>query len=524
MKTATITVLIILTSIFIVLFDNFSFFQHVLEVYPFNLANSAFILSLGVLLYALIVILLTLVSSRYILKPIIIISLILAAFIAYFMQSYNIVIDKTMIANILQTDINESGDLISFKLLIYVVFLGLLPSYIVYKTPLIYRSFKTELFSRIKLFIIHLLLILVILFSFSKFYASFFREHRILRLYTNPVTAVYNLVSYSYGQFKDKNIPMKKIGLDAREIKKDNKRKIVIMVVGEAARSDHFSLNGYKKKTNPLLEKEQIINFPQMYSCGTATAISVPCMFSMYNRVDYDSSKGHHTYSVLDVLSHAGIQILWRDNNSDSKGVALRVSHENYKSPKLNTVCDTECRDIGMLKGLKKVISKSNKDILIVLHQMGNHGPEYFKRYPKRFEKFTPVCKTNQLEECTKEEINNAYDNALLYTDYFLAHVIDFLKTYDKTAQTAMIYMADHGESLGENGIYLHGLPYFIAPEAQKHIGSIIWFGENFPTDREKIKKLSKQKYSQDNLFSTLLGVFNVQTKVYKKKMDILAQ
>ena len=524
MRTTTIAVLIIFTSIFIVLFDNLSFFQHVLETYPFNLQNSAFLLSLGIVLYGLIVILFTIVSSRYILKPVIIISLILASLIAYFMQSYNIVIDKTMIENTLQTDIHESMDLFSIKLLIYLGLLGILPSYVVYKIPLAHRPFKTELLSRIKLILAHLLLIALLLFSFSKFYTSFFREHRVLRLYTNPVTAVYNLVSYTYDQFKDKNIPMKRIGLDAKQIKKNKKRKIVIMVVGEAARSDHFSLNGYTKETNPLLKKENIINFSQMYSCGTTTAVSVPCMFSIYDRDEYDSTKGHNTYNVLDVLSHAGIEILWRDNNSDSKGVARRVPHENYKTPQLNTVCDIECRDTGMLKSLEKVISKNKKDILIVLHQMGNHGPAYFKRYPEAFKKFTPVCETNQLEACTKEEISNAYDNALLYTDYFLKKVIDFLKQYERTEQTAMIYIADHGESLGENGLYLHGLPYFIAPEHQKHVGSIMWFGKDFPIDQEKIKKISDQKYSQDNLFSTLLGLFNVQTKVYKKEMDILGQ
>ncbi|WP_296823707.1 phosphoethanolamine transferase [Sulfurovum sp.] len=528
MRSITTPLLIILTSIFIVLFDNVSFFKHVLETYPFTMKNVGFLLSLGIILYALIVILLTTVSSRYILKPVIIISLILASLIAYFMQSYNIVIDKTMIENTLQTDIHESMDLLSIKLIIYLILLGILPSWLVYKIPLQHRVFKTELWSKIKLILSHLILIVLLLFSFSKFYTSFFREHKDLRLYTNPVTAVYNLVSYTYDQVKDTNIPMKKIGQDAKQLKDttqaDRKRKIVIMVVGEAARSDHFSLNGYTKETNPLLKKEDIINFSQMYSCGTTTAVSVPCMFSMYGRDDYDSTKGNNTYNVLDVLSHAGIEVLWRDNNSDSKGVALRVPYENYKTPHLNTVCQSECRDVGMIKGLENVIAKSNKDILIVLHQMGNHGPAYFKRYPDAFKKFTPTCETNQLETCTTEEINNAYDNALLYTDYFLTQVVDFLKKYDEKAQTAMIYIADHGESLGENGLYLHGLPYFIAPEHQKHVGAFMWFGKNFPVDKEKLKTKSDHKYSQDNLFSTLLGLFNVQTKVYKKEMDILRQ
>jgi lipid A ethanolaminephosphotransferase len=316
---------------------------------------------------------------------------------------------------------------------------------------------------------------------------------------------------------------MQKIGMDAIQLKSERK-KVIIMVVGEAARSDHFSLNGYSKKTNPLLEKEDIVNFSQLYSCGTTTAVSVPCMFSVYKKNEYDSTKGYNTYNVLDILSQAGVETLWRDNNSDSKGIAVRLNYEEYKTSNLNTICDSECRDEGMLIGLENIIKKSNNDIIIVLHQMGNHGPAYYKRYPEKFKKFTPVCQTNQLEKCTKEEISNAYDNAILYTDYFLSKVINFLKQYENNISTAMVYMADHGESLGENGLYLHGLPYFIAPEHQKHVGSLMWFGKDFPIDKQKIKKISNNKYSHDNLFSTLLGLFNIQTEVYEKKMDILRE
>lgn len=294
------------------------------------------------------------------------------------------------------------------------------------------------------------------------------------------------------------------------------------MVVGEAARADHFSLNGYERETNPLLKKEEIIDFSHMYSCGTTTAISVPCMFSIYDRNDYDTQKGLHTENVLDVLSHAGVEVIWRDNNSNSKGVADRVQYENYRTAENNTICDDECRDEGMLVGLEQRIEASDKDMIIVLHQMGEHGPAYYKRYPKAFERFTPTCQTNQLEACSQEEIANAYDNALLYTDYFLSQTIQLLKKYEESMDTAMFYMADHGESLGEGGFYLHGLPYFIAPDTQRHVGSLLWLGKDFPVDKEKISNAASNKFSQDNLFSTLLGLFDVQTEVYKKEMDML--
>jgi len=152
---------------------------------------------------------------------------------------------------------------------------------------------------------------------------------------------------------------------------------------------------------------------------------------------------------------------------------------------------------------------------------MGNHGPAYYKRYPEAFERFTPTCQTNQLEECSQEEIANAYDNALLYTDYFLSQTIGLLKKYEDSIDTAMLYMADHGESLGEGGLYLHGLPYFIAPDTQKHVASVLWLGKGFPLDKEKLRKVASNEFSQDNLFSTLLGLFDVQSQVYEEEMDI---
>jgi lipid A ethanolaminephosphotransferase len=452
-----------------------------------------------------------------------------SAFTAYFMNTYHVVIDESMIRNSMQTNLSESSDLFTLKLVIYVVLLGLLPSYFVYKTKIDYKSFKGELFSKLKTIILSLLVIVIIVFSFSKFYTSFFREHKPLRYHVNPIYWIYSIGKYTSTTFNSGPIVVKPIGADAKiEKNEKNKSELIIMVVGEAARANRFSLNGYERETNPLLKKEEIVNFSNMYSCGTSTAESVPCMFSIYDRADYNYKKGITTENVVDVLKKTkDVEVLWRDNNSDSKGVALRVDFEDYRTSKTNTICaeDGECRDEGMLVGLDEYIQKhKGQDILIVLHQMGNHGPAYYKRYPKEFEKFTPVCKTNQLEKCTQEEVGNAYDNAILYTDYFLSKVINFLKPYSENYETGMVYMSDHGESLGENGIYLHGLPYFMAPDEQTHIGALMWFDGQIK-DRVDIEKLNTYKnnsFSQDNLFHTLLGLFEVETEVYKKDMDIL--
>tara|TARA_B100001063_G_scaffold247351_1_gene293016 strand:- start:1224 stop:2846 length:1623 start_codon:yes stop_codon:yes gene_type:complete len=525
--------LIVVVSIFFVIFYNTSFFKNVINVYSFEELNALYVSSIVILLISFIVFLFTLFSSKYTTKPILIITLLVSSFTAYFMDTYHVVIDDSMIRNSLQTDLAESSDLFSFKLVLYVFFLGLLPAYFIYKTKIEYKSFGKEIFSKVKTLILSLAIILIIVFSFSKFYTSFFREHKPLRYHVNPIYWMYSIGKYTEKSINSGPIVVKEIGTDA-SIKKEahhdeiDKTELIIMVVGEAARADRFSLNGYEKETNPLLKKEEIVNFSNMYSCGTSTAESVPCMFSIFDKADYDYKKGISTENIVDVLKHTkNINVLWRDNNSSSKGVANRTDYEDYRTNKTNTMCDeVECRDEGMIVGLEDYIAKhKGEDILIVLHQMGNHGPAYYKRYPKEFEKFTPVCETNQLEECTQEEVSNAYDNAILYTDYFLSKVINFLKPYSKDYETAMVYMSDHGESLGENGLYLHGLPYFMAPDEQKHIGSLIWFGDGDMKEDIDIQKLAIYKdkeFSQDNLFHTLLGLFEVETEVYKKDMDIL--
>jgi lipid A ethanolaminephosphotransferase len=523
--------LILISAIFFAIFYNFSFFKNVLNTYTFEGLNIIYIFSIFTILISFIIFLFTLFSSKYTTKPLLIITFVVSAFTAYFMDTYHIVIDDSMIRNTLQTNLSESSDLFSYKLIIYVLFLAIIPSFAIVKTKIEYKPFKQEVFAKLKTLFLSLAIILVVLFSFSKFYTSFFREHKPLRYHVNPIYWIYSIGNYINKTITSGPIVVKPIGKDASITKDTNnqleKKELIIMVVGEAARADRFSLNGYKKETNPLLKQEDVINFSNMYSCGTSTAESVPCMFSIFDKADYDYKKGITTENVIDVLKHTNdIKILWRDNNSDSKGVALRVDFEDYRTSKTNTICeDDECRDVGMLVGLDEYIKNNQgKDILIVLHQMGNHGPAYYKRYPKEFEKFTPVCKTNQLEACSQEEVSNAYDNAILYTDYFLSKVINFLKPYSNDYETGMVYMSDHGESLGENGIYLHGLPYFMAPEEQKHIGSLMWFGGEIKKeiDTDKLNSYKNERFSQDNLFHTLLGLFEVKTDVYKKDMDII--
>jgi lipid A ethanolaminephosphotransferase len=517
--------LILAVAVFVAMFSNAAFFANVVGVYGVSAKSAPFIASLFCFITSIFVLILSAVCHRALVKPMLMAFLLLASAIAYFANSYGTVFDYRMIGNVLETNTGEARDLLNISLLLYVLLLGVLPSVVVYFVPLRRPGWKAETMSRLKLAGGAAAMIALIQVGFGGNYAALVREHSNVLAKVNPSYAL-----FSAAKLAVRSVPAATprarvvVGPDAKLPPADHSRELVIMVVGETARADHWSLNGYSRITNPMLAREDVINFPNFWACGTSTSVSVPCMFSRLGRAGLKGDAGKGEENALDVLARAGVSILWRDNNSDSKGVALRVPYENFRSPDVNPVCDeVECRDEGMLHGLQQFIDAQKGDILIVLHQMGNHGPAYYKRYPKAFERFTPVCRTNDLGSCTSEEIHNAYDNAILYTDYFLSKVIELLKQNDDRFETAMFYVSDHGESLGEFGVYLHGMPYGIAPAAQKHVPAVAWIGKHMRHDikLDGMEERRQRQWSHDNVFSTLLGLFEIETAAYDPNKDL---
>lgn len=513
-----------LLTLFLTLLTNLAFVQHVKQVYyPQNIG---FFVALMVILFALNYLLLSLLSTRHTVKIIGAVILLLSAVVAYHMDTFDVVIDKVMLQNVAETQTNEVRDLLTVKFALYVVILGVLPAWWLLRQKVERTRWISDLWSKLKGMGLALLVIAAAVGIFNKDMASFVREHKAVRFYTNPLTYLYSAGQFVASRFTDHSTHVAAIGTDAKISVEDKDFDLVVLIVGETARADHWSLNGYPKLTNPLLSKEpNLVSFSNMSSCGTSTAVSVPCMFTHLGRDGYSQKKFNSTENVLDVLKRAGVEVLWRDNNSSSKGVADRVTYQDYQTAKTNTVCDAEeCRDEGMLVGLQDYINNHpKKDLLIVLHTMGSHGPAYYKRYPKQFEHFTPTCQDNQLEKCSQESISNAFDNTIVYSDYVIAKTIDLLKSNQANYDTTMIYMSDHGESLGENGVYLHGMPYAIAPKAQKNPATAIWVGPKgfHGVVADKLKPFAAQALSHDNLFHTLLGSFEVQSEVYKPELDI---
>lgn len=517
---------IFLVVAFIMLTGNLALFGRIVENYPLTFSNLPFILSLTVFFSLVTAIFFLLICHGKATRWILAIYLLIVSQAAYYMDKFGVVVDVSMLDNIMQTDVREFAGLLTVSLVVRTVLLGVIPAWLVIKYFPKSVSGFTEILPRLRVLGILLLLLIVVVAPLSGGYASFIRQHKVTRFYANPIYSTYSIVKYADQQINiAKVVPLKHIAQDAKKLGSSGKPELMVMVVGETARADRFSLNGYHKETNPMLTKQGVVSLSNVSSCGTSTSVSVPCMFSALGRKEYDKETALNQQNALDVLAAHGVKILWRDNNSDSKGVATRLKVEDFRTPTLNPACEGECRDIGMLTGLAQYIeARKGKDILIVFHQMGNHGPEYYKRYPKEFEKFKPVCTTGELKDCSQEEIDNSYDNAVLYTDYFLSKVIDFLKKYDDDRATAMLYVSDHGESLGEHGIYLHSAPYMVAPKEQTHVPGIVWVGKNFDYKKEQLLPHKDDALSQDDLFCTLLVTFKLDTKMCEAKKAMLMQ
>jgi lipid A ethanolaminephosphotransferase len=522
----------LLISAFITLFGNFSFWGGMSEFASIRQEPLLF-LSFFIVIFTLINLLLTLFSFKPLFKPVAILILLTSASAAYFMDNYAVMIDKSMVRNVLATDFNEANELLSLRMIITIALLGILPSWLLFKTKVIYKPFFKGLFQKGLIVVACVAVIAGALLSNYQDLSFFGREHRELRHLINPTNYLFSLKSVILKSIESANVIAKPIETDAQRISSatdDNKPNLVIMVLGETARSMNFSLNGYQRDTNPRLAKQDIINFQDVSSCGTATAVSVPCLFSKFSRKQFNHDKGIAFENVLDVIKNANYDVLWRDNNTGCQGTCKRIEFEDLAHKTDPRFCENDnCIDDILLDGLQTIVDAKDgsgiKDRFIILHQKGNHGPTYHRRYPKEFEVFKPACKTNQLRTCTQQEVVNAYDNAILYTDYFLDETINFLKKNSDKYNTAMMYVSDHGESLGENNLYLHGLPYIIAPDYQKKVPMMLWLSNNLQDTAEINKSCvankSQATFSHDNVFSSMLGLLSIQTDVRDTKLDL---
>ncbi|MFZ3618685.1 phosphoethanolamine transferase EptA [Leclercia barmai] len=498
---------------------------------PARLHDFLFALTVPLVLFCGWVIVFSILNIPLIRKPLLVVLTLGCAAATWFMFTYGAVIDQNMMVNVFETNSQEATALITPQLLLWLAVAGLVPAVVLAMIRIRPGKWWQTLLMRVAAILASLVVIILVAAVFYKDYASLFRNNKGIVKMVTPANYVSAIAKYSKARWFAGDQTLIRLGEDARKgpvLMAQQKKTVLVLVVGEASRAENYSLNGYGRDTNPELEKQNVINFPQASSCGTETAVSVPCMFSGMPRKKYDADLAHHQEGLLDVLGHAGVNLLWRDNDGGCKGACNRIPHTDMTQWKLDQFCkDKSCIDDVNLYRLNDTLDGLKQDTVLVIHLMGSHGPAYYERYPEQYRKFTPTCDTNQIQDCDHQALINTYDNTILYTDSVLSKTIDALKARQATMNTALVYLSDHGESLGENGLYLHGTPYMLAPEQQTHIPFMFWLSQdykkNFGVDEQCLRdQAAKEAVSQDNLFSTVLGMMNIQTSVYQPQMDLL--
>lgn len=523
---------ILLFALYIALALNVAFYRQAWSLLPVNTFHNGLVFfTMPLVAFSVMVICLALASFLRLEKVLTTLFILLSASAQYFIMTFGVIIDRSMITNILDTTPAESYALMSGKMILTLFFTAVLFVALAWwiKIKPATRKWR-EAGLRAASVLASVLLIVIVAAFFYKDYASLFRNNKELVKSLNPSNSITAINSW-YAHNKMDNLPLVRIGEDAKQkeaMKNGPRKNLTILIVGETSRGEDFSLGGYSRETNPRIAQDNVVYFPKTTSCGTATAVSVPCMFSNMPRAHYDEQLAHHQEGLLDIVQRAGIQVQWNENDGGCKGACDRVPHQNMNVLNLPGQCiDGECYDEVLFHDLDNYIDKLNGDGLIVLHTIGSHGPTYYNRYPKEFRKFTPTCDTNEIQSCSQEQLVNTYDNTVLYVDYIVDKAIKLLQSKQDKFTTSLVYLSDHGESLGENGIYLHGLPYSIAPETQKHVPMLLWLSDDYQkrygVNYDCLKKESTQnEYSQDNLFSTMLGILGVETTEYRAADDIL--
>ncbi len=460
--------LCLVTCVYLLALTNNSFWPKAFNVFGgFTLSFLMFASALFLLVAAGIVFF----SVKYLIKPILIFLIITAAVSSYYGDFFGVVIDKEMLRNAVVTTPQEARHLITLQFVIHVLVYGIIPSALICLVRVTHRSFLATIGYNCAVICTALLVAAGLISANFVSLASNIRNNRDMMPKLVPFAPITSAVGLGMRYYNERGLVRVPIGTDAHlgsVAAKASLPVVTVIVAGETARGMNFSLNGYLRDTNPELRALGVVNYPNTTSCGTATAVSLPCMFSIYPRTEYSDRKARSTNSLLDVLKQAGIDPYWWDNNTGDKGIADLVSFSSFANREDPRYCaQGECQDGVFLDDLDAKLSSITKNTVIVLHQLGSHGPAYYMRYPEEFRRFKPDCRTSQLSDCSRDEIVNAYDNTILYTDHVLASVVGLLQKHSDRMFGAMLYMSDHGESLGEKGLYLHGAPYAFAPEEQ---------------------------------------------------------
>lgn len=464
-------------------------------------------------------------------KALLALLIVISAASAFYADTFGVRLNEEIIQSIFETQRAEAMAMITTGSVTWIALFGVLPAVLVLLVPVRFMPVWRSLSWRAVIVLVAAALMLVPPMLMGRTYVYFERNHRTMYEVFNPYAALSGTFHYLQRDVFRRKRVMVPIGTDATLPPTDAsvapRKRVVVLVVGETARAENQSLQGYARDTNPEMKRAGAIYFSDAWSCGTATTVSVPCMFSDMTRAKFDKPVAKSHWNALDVLQHAGVDVFWRDNDEGCKDVCARVPNDDLTNARVAGLCDADgCVDEVLLADLPERLAKMRSPALLVLHIKGSHGPSYFQRYPAAFNVFKPGCETAEVQTCTYAQTVASYDNTILYTDHILGRVVDTLKAAPDI-DSAMMYLSDHGESLGEHDIYLHGADWDTAPTQQKHIPMLMWFSPGWVSDTgmrlECLNQRRVQPASQDNLFHTLLGFFGTRTSVYKPELDLLS-
>ncbi len=528
-----LTALTALVSLWCLLLLNSPLWTYLNEIRPIGDARDVAFLASFFLLAGLAtnLFLTPLTLIRPLAKPLLALVLVFAASASYFVDVYGVLIDKVMIRNVLETNATESFELLTGRMLLQVGVLGILPAVLLLMMPVTLKSWRGELRDRGIAIALTIAGVGVIAGFFYQDHASLLRNHREIRHMLVPVNFIAGLGSHVGDKLKP-TIPYTRIGEDAKRVVSVSGQKpmLVVFVLGETARAANFSLGGYSRPTNPALSRiKDLIYFPEVASCGTSTAISVPCLFSDMGRSGFDAEEAKARDNLIDIALRTGLDVQWYGNNTDCKGVCRSVPERRVDRTQHPQACieDRPCMDGALFEDFFRSLSDIQRDRFTVIHTLGSHGPGYHLRYPAEFEQFKPACREVDFAKCSVAEVVNAYDNTLLYTDHLLATTIERLTAISDRVDVAMLYVSDHGESLGENGLFLHALPYAIAPETQTRVPMIFWaspgFKQRVAVEPSCAREQSRETVSHDHIFHTLLDLLEIQSVAKRRELAIFA-
>lgn len=417
----------------------------------------------------------------------------------YFINTYEVLITDKMMGNVFNTQYSEASAYFSFQAVMYVLFLGILPATYVLMQRIRYGSFKRAAANIGTSLGLALVVVLANMPNFTWIDKNATQIGSLLM----PWSYIVNSVRFYNEQ---KKLNEKEILLPDATISTTSK-DVCVLVIGESSRRDHFSLYGYERQTNPLLAADSVTVLPAK-SAATYTTAGVKAIL--------DHKPTSKLYEILpNYLNRAGVDVMWRTSNWGEPPVHIEKYQKAAEQLKMLYPDVNSEYDEILLAGLEEEILACDKDKqFIVLHTSTSHGPTYFKKYPSQFEQFRPVCTTVEMSKADHAELINAYDNTILYTDYLLHSLIEILKRVPNR-RVCMLYVSDHGESLGERGLYMHGVPMSMAPDEQVDIPFIVWHNDT----SLHVKPIDEAE--QYHVFHSVLNFFGINSPIFDPTMSI---